>query len=382
MYSINGYGDMIADDIRTDAYVRALRQAVRPGSVVLDIGSGTGFFALLAHKFGARRVFGVESSDVIDVARKMAVANDCVGSVEFIQGMSTDISLPERADVVISDLRGALPFFQRHLLAIADARKRFLAPGGALIPCRDTLWIACVEAPELHRVITMPWSDNKYGLDMRDAGVFQANRWRRASVNPEQLISRPECCATIDYSSVVNPDLDTTATVSASRAGKSHGLCVWFDAELADGISFSNSPENPGLIYGQAFFPWPEPVELATGDSVSVRLRSDLIGEDYLWTWESWVQRRRDPGKSPAHFRQSEFFSEAVSADRLRKQAANYAPVLSEDGQIDCLILALMRDHTSLGDIALRIASLYPARFQNRQEALTRVAKLSVSYSC
>ncbi|MDH3444335.1 MAG: 50S ribosomal protein L11 methyltransferase, partial [Deltaproteobacteria bacterium] len=56
MYSIFDYGSMIADHVRMDAYARALRRAVTADSVVLDIGTGTGIFALLACQFGARRV--------------------------------------------------------------------------------------------------------------------------------------------------------------------------------------------------------------------------------------------------------------------------------------------------------------------------------------
>ena len=35
MYSIKGYGAMIADSLRTDAYCEALRRAVKPGAAVL-----------------------------------------------------------------------------------------------------------------------------------------------------------------------------------------------------------------------------------------------------------------------------------------------------------------------------------------------------------
>ena len=60
MYSIADYGAMIADDVRMGAFVRALRQAIKPGAVVIDIGTGTGIFALLACRFGARRVYAIE----------------------------------------------------------------------------------------------------------------------------------------------------------------------------------------------------------------------------------------------------------------------------------------------------------------------------------
>src|SRR5881397_1050838 len=99
MYSIIGYGAMVADRVRTDAYCEALRQAVKPGAVVLDIGTGTGIFAFLASYFGARKVYAIEPSDAIQLAREIAAANCCQERIEFIQALSTKVDLPERADV-------------------------------------------------------------------------------------------------------------------------------------------------------------------------------------------------------------------------------------------------------------------------------------------
>ncbi|MGE5462576.1 MAG: 50S ribosomal protein L11 methyltransferase, partial [Syntrophothermus sp.] len=69
MYSIAEFGHMIADERRTDAYVAALQHAVRPDSIVLDMGTGTGIFAMLACQFGARHVYAVEPGDAIHIAR-------------------------------------------------------------------------------------------------------------------------------------------------------------------------------------------------------------------------------------------------------------------------------------------------------------------------
>lgn len=48
MYSLSGYGDMIADRVRIEAFAQALRGAIRPGAVVMDIGTGPGIMAVLA----------------------------------------------------------------------------------------------------------------------------------------------------------------------------------------------------------------------------------------------------------------------------------------------------------------------------------------------
>src|SRR6266511_5050393 len=101
-YSLHHHAGMIRDRVRTDAYARALEEVVRPESVVLDLGAGTGILTLLAARAGARRIFAVEHADIIELARELAVANDLADRITFVQGTSTAVTLPEAADVVVS----------------------------------------------------------------------------------------------------------------------------------------------------------------------------------------------------------------------------------------------------------------------------------------
>jgi len=100
----------------------------------------------VACRFGSERVFAIEPAEIIQVAREVAAANDCADRIEFLEDLSSRVTLPVRADVILSDLRGILPLFQHHIPTIVDARRRFLAPGGTLIPQKDVLWAAVVEA--------------------------------------------------------------------------------------------------------------------------------------------------------------------------------------------------------------------------------------------
>lgn len=380
MYSIEGYGEMIADAVRMEAYDQALRKAVRPGAVVADIGTGTGIFAILAARYGARKIYAIEPGEALEVAREIAAANGCADRIEFIQEMSTRVTIPESVDVVVSDLRGVLPLFENLVPSVADARQRFLRPGGTLIPQRDIIRAAVVEAPDVYRRVTVPWVERPFGLDMQAVRRILTNTWRKCRVVPEQLLTEPARWLDLDYRTVLSPDFAGEVDLHVSRAGTAHGVVLWFETTLLDGIEFSNAPEQPELIYGNAFFPFSDPVELAAGDRVVVKLQADLIGDDYVWRWDTRVFDRIEPKRAKAGFRQSTFFGAPLSPARLRKMADSHVPSVGEDGQIDRFILESMDGKNGLGEIARQVAGRYPSRFPTAQKALARVGELSLKY--
>jgi protein arginine N-methyltransferase 1 len=379
MYTVSDYATMIGNRVRMAAYTEALRRAVEPGSVVLDIGTGTGICALLACRFGARRVYAVEPDDAIGVARAAAAANGYADRITFIQDLSTRITLPEPARVIVSDMRGVLPPFGHHIASVADARRRHLAPGGTLIPQRDAVDAAVVEAPQLHRRHVAPWGDDDFGLDLGPVRRVLGNTWRRARFKKEELLTEPRRWVEVDYTTREQAGAAGEMRWAVSRAGTGHGFACWFDTALVPGVGFSNAPGEPELIYAQAFFPWPDAVGLAPGDAVAVELRADFVGEDYVWRWNTRVVD--GAGRVKADFRQSTFFGAPLALDRLRKRAADFVPTPDEDARVDLFILGLLCDGTALGEIARRLAVQFPARFPSWQAALTRVGDLSDRYS-
>ena len=369
MYTLADYAGMIADYSRLDAYAAALRHSVRPDSVVADLGAGIGAFSLLAAQFGARRVYAIEPDDAIHLGRAIAAANGLADRIEFIQARSTDVSLAERATIIVSDLRGTLPQFGRHLPAIADARERLLAANGVLIPRRDKLWAAIVEAPDVYTEHVAPWRERTHGLDLTPAREMLANTWRKVHLAPDLLLSDAQCLEIRDYHETTNPDLDVESTWTARRMGAVHGLCVWFESELIDGVTFSNAPGRTPTAHGQGFFPFATPVALGEGDSMSVRLQANLVGDDYVWRWTSLARTQSTLCTAfPPRQRQ------------LTKSAASHVPVLNPEGEIDLFVLARMRESMPLGDIARELLTRFPSALRDWNAALGRTGELSRKY--
>jgi SAM-dependent methyltransferase len=313
MYSVHFYGQMLRDAPRMEAYASALRRVVKPDSVVMDLGCGPGVFALLACKLGARRVYAVEPENIVGLAREAAATNGFSDRIEFFEKLSTEITLPERATIIISDLRGVLPWFEQNIPSMIDARERLLAPGGVLIPHHDVLWASLVEAPEQYDEIVGPWR-NEFDLDLTAGRRLVTNTWRKSRIKPTQLLTDPVCWTSLDYYEVSSPDVRAEISWQAARTGTAHGMAVWFDSELAEGIQFSNHPAAPEMIYGIGFFPFLQPIELLEGEHVTVRLAADLVNDGYVWRWDTEVR-----GK--ASFKQSTFFGVPLSTNQLRKSA-------------------------------------------------------------
>ncbi len=230
MHSLYGYGMMLADP-RADLYADALRRSVRPGSVVVDLGAGTGTWAMYACALGARRVFAVEPGDVIGLAIDAAKANGFSDRITFIQRDASHARIDEPADVVVADIRDVLPIAGRGVAGMIDAR-RWLAPGGVLIPSRDTLFAAVVQAPGAYQARVRPWETRGFGLDLSIVRRAALSVPRKERFEPADLVTPAAAWADLDYLTLTDPSMSGRVGLAASRPGTAHGLAVWFESDL------------------------------------------------------------------------------------------------------------------------------------------------------
>jgi len=379
MYSLRDFGAMIADAGRFGAYAKAIAAAVRPGDTVAEIGCGPGVFSLLACRAGARRVFAIESDDSIQFARQLAAANGFEDRIEFFQSDSRKTELPERVNVIVSDIRGVLPLHDHAISSLEDARQRLLAPGGIMIPLRDTLKAAVIEADEYYSRLISPWQKSVPGVDLSPALSPIVNQSYGSSFKKDQLLSQPQNWGLLDYTVGAPARVAAKLEFSAARDGTAHGLCLWFETQLLGDIGYSSGPGGAATIYGQILLPWLDPVAVSEGQEIQVKLRADLVGQDYIWSWNTIILAR--DGVPLTHFQQSTFQGANFSPDSLRRQALDYAPLLSEAAQADLWILGRMDGSASLQVIAQSAAERFPRLFSSWREAFRRAADLSREFS-
>lgn len=378
MYSLDQFAAMFADRVRMDAYSAAIEASVRPGDTVVDLGCGPGIFALLACKAGARRVFAIDLNEVVEFGRHLAAVNGFSECIHFLRGDSRQIHLPERANLIISDIRGVLPLFSHAVGTLEDARLRFLAPGGRLLPSRDILIAALVELPDHYRQITGSWKSIPR-LDLSSGLPLVLNAIYRHQLKPEHLASEPHSWHVLDYTAGAKAAAQASVEFVSNRAAALHGIGLWFETQLLDGIGYSTAPRNGETVYGHIFLPWLQPVSLRQGETCFVDLKAHLVGKDYVWQWETRVPA--SGGRDAIHFRQSTFYGSVFSPSFLKKHSMDFVPVLAETGLAERWLFQAMDGNRKLQDIAEEAACRFPHVFRRVEDAFTRAAELAEKFS-
>lgn len=306
MYSLHDYARMGADEGRIGPYVRALEAVVRPGSIVADVGTGTGILALVACRLGAKRVYAIDTNDAVEVGRELARENGFADRIVFFQKDAREVTLPERVDVIVSDLRGVSPLCGEHLAIIADVRSRFLKPGGVLVPGCDRLMAAVVDRSDLYEWAIGP-SRGPMGITLETTRMRLRNAaCADRSTNPllpADIVSSAAAWATIEYATMQPGPVNGRIQLRVERGATGHGLVLWFDALLANDHGFTTAP-GCELSYGRLFLPWSRPVALRKGDDVAVEIWAQLSGEP--WGWNTSVPT--DSGGRES-FKQSSFLA-------------------------------------------------------------------------
>ena len=104
-YELGFHMQMLLDHARIESFRKAIARCVRPGSVVVDAGTGSGVLAIIAALSGANRVLALEiAPDVAAVARRNIELCGLSNVIEVVNGDAASIHLRQKVDVVICEM--------------------------------------------------------------------------------------------------------------------------------------------------------------------------------------------------------------------------------------------------------------------------------------
>jgi protein arginine N-methyltransferase 1 len=142
---------MLGDRLRMAHYRSAIMEVVQPGDVVIDLGTGTGILSQWALQAGAARVYGIElNGAVLEQACARIAAAGLAERFVPINQLSFDATLPQPADLLVSEIMGNMADNEDMLPILADASQRLLKPGGHSLPIAVSSWLAPVAATQAH----------------------------------------------------------------------------------------------------------------------------------------------------------------------------------------------------------------------------------------
>ncbi|HEY0836558.1 MAG TPA: amino acid adenylation domain-containing protein [Azospirillum sp.] len=303
VYDELAYHAMTSDERRNIAY-RAAIGAMVPGRVVLEVGTGPeALLSRFCAEAGARKVYAIEKlEDTYNRAIARVRELGLEDRITVIHGDATEVTLPEPAEVCVSEIVGAIGGSEGSAV-IMNGVRHLLAPDALMIPPRSTTLFAPVQLPDglLRRPGFGPLPGRYARRIFDEVGYPFDVRLCVRGLDRSHLLAEPRPFEDFDYRGVVDPEYRYEGEFACRRDGRFDGFLVWLTLDTGGGelIDILDHEHCWLPVFFPAFHPGRA---VSTGDRIDAACGAVLC-EDGLHTdyyIEGTLHRR---GHEPAGFR-------------------------------------------------------------------------------
>lgn len=272
--------EMLKDEVRMRSYRNSIlnNKHLIKDKVVLDVGCGTGIMSMFAAKAGAKKVVGIDFSDIVFKAQEIVKANKLDHIVTLVKGKAEEVDLtlqgiePNSVDVIVSEWMGYCLLYESMLPSVLYVRDKWLKPGGVILPDISYLKICAIEDGDYKEDKIHFW-DNVEGFDMSCIKTVALQEPLIDIVDPKQVMSTSATLSTIDTNTVKTEELafKVPFRLVATRDDYCHAFVAYFDIEFArchKKIWFSCAPGSQYTHWKQTVFYLNDVLSMKKGEEI------------------------------------------------------------------------------------------------------------------
>jgi protein arginine N-methyltransferase 1 len=276
--SYSHYGiheEMLKDRVRTETYQSAIlnNSQLFKDKIVLDVGTGTGILSMFACQAGAKHVYGIDMSNIIDQAKIIVEKNGFADRITLIKGKVEEIELPvEKVDIIISEWMGYFLLYESMLDTVIFARDKWLIPNGVVFPDKAQLYLAAMEDGHYKRDRIDFWN-NVYGFDYSPIRDIAIREPIVDIVEAKSICSDSVPILDIDILTCTKESLSFKSQfcLTALRNDYVHGLVAYFECaftQIPKPVGFSTSPLACYTHWKQTLFYMEETLNFMRGEQI------------------------------------------------------------------------------------------------------------------
>ncbi|XP_032269729.1 protein arginine N-methyltransferase 3 isoform X2 [Phoca vitulina] len=272
--------EMLKDKVRTESYRDFIYQNphIFKDKVVLDVGCGTGILSMFAAKAGAKKVLGVDQSEILYQAMDIIRLNKLEDTIILIKGKIEEVCLPvEKVDVIISEWMGYFLLFESMLDSVLYAKNKYLAKGGSVYPDICTISLVAVSDMNKHADRIAFW-DNVYGFNMSCMKKAVIPEAVVEVLDPKTLISDACSIKQIDChtTSVSALEFSSNFTLQITKTSMCTAIAgyfdIYFEKDCHSRVVFSTGPQSARTHWKQTIFLLEKPFSVKAGEALKGKI--------------------------------------------------------------------------------------------------------------
>jgi len=275
--------EMLKDEVRTLTYRDAMlkNEHLFKDKIVLDVGCGTGILSMFASKAGAKHVYGIDMSNIIDEAKGIIEDNGFKDKITLIKGKVEEVELPGVAeggiDIIISEWMGYALVYESMLETVLFARDKWLRKDGQgiMMPDKTSMYVCAIEDGQ-YKDDKINWWDNVYGFNMKRIKKIASSEPLVDSVDAKQVNTTHYKMLDFDLYTCTKEEVgkfEAEYKIRANRNDYIHALVLYWTCEFTKCHTFTGFTTSPCSQYTH----WKQAV-FYLGKHLTVKRGEELAG--------------------------------------------------------------------------------------------------------